>query len=169
MNIYAISDLHLSFCSIPDPPDWNVREYKPMSEIDRGWTGHARKIYDNWVRKVKEEDIVLLPGDISWAMKLEEAEPDICYLGMLPGRIVAVQGNHDYWWQSISRVRSKMPPNVSLIQNDCVFYDGWQYAVPGVGFAQTVLFLVKRMKRYTGESLSGWKTPLNMPVPGLKE
>ncbi|MFZ5644790.1 MAG: metallophosphoesterase [Bacillota bacterium] len=124
MNIYAISDLHLSFCSTPDPPDWYVREYKPMSEIDRGWTDHARKIFNNWVRVVKEGDIVLLPGDISWAMKLEEAEPDIYYLGMLPGRIVAVQGNHDYWWQSISRVRSKMPPNVSLIQNDCVFFEG---------------------------------------------
>lgn len=124
MNIYAISDLHLSFCSNPDPPLWTAGEYKPMSEIDRNWDGHARRIYDNWLRTVRPDDLVLLPGDISWAMRLEEALPDIYYLGLLPGNIVAVQGNHDYWWQSISRVREKMPPNVRLIQNDCVFFDG---------------------------------------------
>ncbi|MHB8158602.1 MAG: metallophosphoesterase, partial [Desulfocucumaceae bacterium] len=83
-----------------------------------------RKIYENWVGLVKEDDLVLLAGDISWAMRLEEAGPDIHYLGLLPGNIVAVQGNHDYWWQGIARARSKMPPNVSLIQNDCVFFGG---------------------------------------------
>lgn len=123
MNIYAISDLHLSFDSKPDPPLWTAREYKPMSEIDRNWDGHARRIYENWLEIVRPDDLVLLPGDISWAMRLEEALTDIYYLGLLPGNIVAVQGNHDYWWQSISRVREKMPPNVRLIQNDCVFFD----------------------------------------------
>ncbi len=124
MEIYAISDLHLSFSSTPDPPVWSAGEYKPMSEIDRNWEGHARKIYENWHAAVRAEDLVLLPGDISWAMRLEEALPDIHFLGLLPGNIVAVQGNHDYWWQSISRVRGEMPPNVKLIQNDCVFFNG---------------------------------------------
>jgi predicted phosphohydrolase len=122
MNVYGISDLHLSFCSEPDPPEWKVMEYKPMSEVDGNWRDHARRIYENWLNTVNPPDLVLVPGDISWAMKLEEALPDIYYLGLLPGKIVAVQGNHDYWWQSISRVREKMPPNVSLIQNDCVFF-----------------------------------------------
>ncbi len=122
MNIYAISDLHLSFRSNPDPPFWTAGEYKPMSEIDPSWSGHARRIYENWLATVRPGDLVLLPGDISWAMKLDEALPDICYLSLLPGNIVAVQGNHDYWWQAISRVRGKMPPNVRLIQNDCVFF-----------------------------------------------
>ncbi|MFZ5631386.1 MAG: metallophosphoesterase [Bacillota bacterium] len=124
MDIYAISDLHLSFCENPDPPVWSAREYKPMSEIDGAWSDHARRIYENWKGIVRPGDLVLLPGDISWAMRLEEALPDIYYLGLLPGNIVSVQGNHDYWWQSISRVREKMPPNVRLIQNDCVFFDG---------------------------------------------
>lgn len=124
MDIYTISDLHLSFCSEPDPPIWAAGEYKPMSEIDPAWSGHARRIYQNWLATVGPGDLVLLPGDISWAMKLEEAAPDISFLGLLPGNIVAVQGNHDYWWQSISKAREKMPPNVRLIQNDCVFSGG---------------------------------------------
>jgi predicted phosphohydrolase len=124
MNIYAISDLHLSFSERPDPPLWSAREYKPMSEMDDIWAGHARRIYENWSGLVKEGDLVLMPGDISWAMKLEEAGPDMEYLGMLPGHIVAVQGNHDYWWQGISRARAKMPGNVSLVQNDCWVRDG---------------------------------------------
>lgn len=122
MDIYAISDLHLSFSTNPDPPLWTAREYKPMSEIDGRWEGHARIIYENWLRLVRTDDLVLVPGDISWAMSIEEALPDIYYLGLLPGNIVAVQGNHDYWWQGISRVREKMPPNVRLIQNDCVIF-----------------------------------------------
>lgn len=124
MNIYAISDLHLSFCTNPDPPLWSAREYKPMSDIDVIWAGHARRIYENWSALVRDGDLVLMPGDISWAMKLEEAGPDINYLGLLPGNIVAVQGNHDYWWQSVSKTRAEMPPGVSLIQNDCVVIDG---------------------------------------------
>jgi len=124
MNIFAISDLHLSFSTDPDPPLWTAGQYKPMSEIDPVWTDHARKIYENWIATVGPDDLVLLSGDISWAMRLEEAGPDIFFLGLLPGSIVAIQGNHDYWWQGISRVRAKMPPNVRLIQNDCVFYGG---------------------------------------------
>ncbi|MCL6478259.1 MAG: metallophosphoesterase [Peptococcaceae bacterium] len=124
MDIYAISDLHLSFSEKPDPPVWSAGEYKPMSEIDAAWTGHARRIYENWQDIIRPGDLVLMPGDISWAMRLEEALPDIYYLGLLPGNIVLVQGNHDYWWQSVSKVREKMPPNVKLIQNDCVFFDG---------------------------------------------
>ena len=123
MNIYAIGDLHLSYCSNPDPPLWTAREYKPMSDINPFWLSHARRIFENWVATVNSGDIVLVPGDISWAMRLEEAMTDFHYLSLLPGNIIAIQGNHDYWWQSISRVREKLPDNVTLIQNDCVFFN----------------------------------------------
>lgn len=120
MNIFAISDLHLSFAATPDPDKWDVSEYKPMSEVDEKWVGHARRIHQNWVATVEPGDIVLVAGDISWAMRLEQARSDIDFLGLLPGRILGVQGNHDYWWQSISRVRAMLPQNVELIQNDHV-------------------------------------------------
>lgn len=118
MNIYSISDLHLSFATSPDPGNWDAVEYKPMSDLDDRWTDHAREIYNNWLQTVDENDVVLVPGDISWAMRLDQLHCDLQYLAMLTGHIVAVQGNHDYWWQSISRTREAMPPNMQLIQND---------------------------------------------------
>jgi len=121
MNIYAIGDLHLSFTATPDPDNWqNGLEYKPMGEINESWTGHAIRIYENWCRIVHPCDVVLVPGDFSWAMRLDEARNDLYFLGLLPGLIIGVQGNHDYWWQSISRVRAVLPPNVRLIRNDHV-------------------------------------------------
>ncbi|MTI86094.1 MAG: phosphohydrolase [Firmicutes bacterium] len=125
MKIFAISDLHLSFCKQVRPGNWtDVKEYKPMSEIDGKWINHARRIYENWVETVSDDDVVLVAGDISWAMNLEEASPDLDFLGTLPGRIITVQGNHDYWWQGISKVRNKAPDNMHFIQNDHVSING---------------------------------------------
>jgi predicted phosphohydrolase len=125
VKIYALGDLHLSFKKLPTPGFWEeADEYKPMGEINPAWTNHTRLIYENWVKIVQPEDLVLVPGDISWAMRLEEAKSDLSFLGLLPGKIVGVQGNHDYWWQSISRVRTVLPPNIFLIQNDHVWIKG---------------------------------------------
>lgn len=120
MNIYSMSDLHLSFATRPDPDQWNAILYKPMSDLDQKWLNHPRKIYDNWCSTVTEKDLVLVPGDISWAMRLDQVHCDMNFLGMLPGNIIAVQGNHDYWWQSISKTRAVAPGNVRLVQNDSV-------------------------------------------------
>ncbi len=125
MKIYAIGDLHLSLKKPVNVHNWaDNEEYKPMGDVDPSWRDHARRIYENWRRTVGSEDVVLVPGDISWAMRLDEARPDLEFLGLLPGRIICVQGNHDYWWQSISRVRAAVPPNVFMIQNDHVVVDG---------------------------------------------
>ncbi len=128
MNIYAIGDLHLSFGQAFDLEDWeNNSQYKPMEEIDSFWRQHARKIYDNWNRIVAPGDVVLVPGDISWAMRLDEARYDLDFLSLFNGLIVCVQGNHDYWWQSVSRVRSFAPPNMRFIQNDYVEVGGMKF------------------------------------------
>ncbi len=125
MSIFAIADLHLSFSGLLNVVNWEENlEYKPMEDLDQTWHNHARRIYENWHRVVQERDIVLVSGDISWAMRLDDARPDLNYLGLLPGRLVCVQGNHDYWWQSISRAREAVPSNVQLIQNDHVKLDG---------------------------------------------
>lgn len=119
MRIYAIGDIHLSFRRPVDPGHWgNVEVYKPMDVFGEKWRGHHRKIYENWIKTIKGEDLVLIPGDISWAMKLREARHDLDFLGLLPGTIVSVAGNHDYWWQSLSRVRAALPCNMRVIQND---------------------------------------------------
>ena len=98
MNIYAISDLHLSFSA-----------NKPMDIFGDNWEGHFEKIKSDWLQTVQAEDVVLIAGDISWAMKLDEAKEDLRALADLPGTKVFIRGNHDYWWNGISKVRAAAP------------------------------------------------------------
>ena len=113
MKIYAISDLHLSFNS-----------NKPMDVFGGNWENYTEKIYDNWTQKVTQDDIVLLivlvAGDISWAMKLDEAQADLDWIDKLPGRKIIIKGNHEYWWKSISAVREILPSSIYAIQNDAI-------------------------------------------------
>lgn len=123
MKIFAIGDLHLSFSCAVEPPHWEeARTYKPMDIFGTEWRLHYRKLYENWHRVVGEQDLVLLPGDISWAMKLAEATCDLDFIGLFPGLIVAVAGNHDFWWQSLARVRAALSPNMRAIQNDHLLF-----------------------------------------------
>ncbi|MEI3400723.1 MAG: metallophosphoesterase [Christensenellales bacterium] len=73
-----------------------------------------------WRERVSDEDAVLIPGDISWAMQLDEARLDIEYIAALPGKKVIMRGNHDYWWSSISKVRDMLPCCMYALQNDTV-------------------------------------------------
>ncbi|MFS8543305.1 MAG: metallophosphoesterase, partial [Limnochordales bacterium] len=107
MRIFAIGDLHL-----PGGQD------KPMDVFGPGWADHPQKIRRAWLEVVGAGDVVLMPGDLSWAMTLEQVQGDFQYLATLPGRIVLIRGNHDYWWSSISKVRRALPPNVTALTND---------------------------------------------------
>src|SRR5690625_595011 len=97
-----------------------------MDVFGQAWQDHPRVIREAWIQRVGSDDLVLVPGDISWAMTLEQARDDLQYLGDLPGRIILIRGNHDYWWNAIGKVRAALPPNVEAIQNDHVMLsDGW--------------------------------------------
>lgn len=110
MKVFAISDLHMS----------GLVE-KPMNIFGSEWDGHFEKIKADWLAKVSADDIVLIGGDTSWGMKLEEGMYDVAALKDLPGRKVFVRGNHDYWWSGITRVRSLAPDETFFfLQNDCV-------------------------------------------------
>ena len=109
MKIFAISDLHLSFGT-----------NKPMEVFGGHWTNYLDKIVENWKQKVCDDDVVLIAGDISWAMKLEETKEDFKFLQDLPGTKIITRGNHDYWWASISAVRSVLPQNCFALQNDAI-------------------------------------------------
>lgn len=112
MKVFAISDLHLS-----------INNPKPMDIFGPVWDGYLDKIFSDWKEKVSEEDLVLLAGDFSWAMKLEETKEDFNLLKDLPGKKVIIRGNHDYWWKSISAVRAILPPNFYAVQNDALKFD----------------------------------------------
>lgn len=109
MNIYAISDLHLS----GEPPT------KPMEKFGDHWLGHKEKIKDNWLNTVQEDDYVIIAGDISWAMNLQEAAVDLDWIASLPGHKILLRGNHDYWWSSLSKLR-KAYPSFTFLQNDSI-------------------------------------------------
>lgn len=107
MKVFAISDPHLSFANP-----------KPMDIFGDNWDNHAARMKEAWKESVGEEDLVLIPGDISWAMKGEDALPDIEFLDSCPGYKVMLRGNHDYWWNSISKVRAMLPERFFALQND---------------------------------------------------
>ena len=113
MKIYAISDLHIS-----------TSTDKPMDIFGGNWVGYMDKIRADWSEKVTDDDLVLIGGDISWAMKLEDAEKDILSLKDLKGKKILIKGNHDYWWSSISKVRDILPDNFYALQNDSVRFNG---------------------------------------------
>ena len=100
MAIYTIADLHLSF-----------GEDKPMSIFGENWEGHAEKIKNNWIAKIKPEDTVVLPGDFSWATYLKNAFEDFVYLNNLPGNKLLLKGNHDYWWTTLTSMRKYLNEN----------------------------------------------------------
>jgi predicted phosphohydrolase len=114
--VFAISDLHMP-----------ARE-KPMDIFGAHWDNHIEKISADWRARVRSEDIVLLPGDLTWAMRLSDAMEDIEHIGALPGRKIILRGNHDYWWGAIGRVREMLPAGMYAIQNDALLLDGMLFA-----------------------------------------
>lgn len=84
------------------------------------WDGHPDAIFEHWQRLVTPEDLVLIPGDISWAMHLAQALPDLQRIGEMPGTKVLLRGNHDYWWSSAGKIRAALPPGMHIIQNDAL-------------------------------------------------
>ena len=100
MAIYVIADLHLSFS-----------QNKPMDIFGNNWENHAEKIRNNWIKKVKQDDYVILPGDFSWATYIEDTKLDFSYLNSLPGRKILLKGNHDYWWTTLASMRKFVKDN----------------------------------------------------------
>lgn len=100
MAIYTIGDLHLSFS-----------ENKPMSIFGENWEGYEEKVKENWTNLVKEEDLVVLPGDFSWSMYLKDTYNDFEYLNNLPGKKILLKGNHDYWWSTVNSMRNYIKEN----------------------------------------------------------
>lgn len=117
MKIYAIGDLHLS-----------SSVNKPMDIFGKQWEGHSTRIEENWKSIVTDKDIVLIPGDISWGMNMDEAIMDLEFIHKLPGRKILTRGNHDYWWQGINKL-NKLYENMYFLQN--TVYTIGEYGICG--------------------------------------
>lgn len=116
MSLFVIADLHLS-----------LGADKAM-DVFRGWDNYTERLEKNWRRLVSSEDTVVVPGDISWAMKLEDTKEDFAFLDALPGKKIIMKGNHDYWWTSVSKMEKYLSDagynSISIVHNNCAVYRG---------------------------------------------
>ena len=162
MAIYTIADLHLSI---------NDQTNKSMEVFGARWSGYVEKLEQHWRNTVHQSDTVVIPGDISWALTLEEATQDLNFLHSLPGKKLIGKGNHDFWWSTASKIYSFFNENeiksISLLHNnaylldDCIicgsrgwFYDEKQQKTVGdVDYEKIVDFLLKKVSKRLREML----------------
>lgn len=114
--LYTIADTHLSFTT-----------EKPMDIFGHRWENHAEKLKENWLKKIKPEDTVVIPGDISWGIDLEEAKEDLLFLDSLPGRKLIGKGNHDYFWGTVNKMTAFIDhagiTTISFLYNNAYLVD----------------------------------------------
>lgn len=111
MSLFVIADLHLSGAV-----------NKSMDVFGRRWAGYTDKIKSNWSHLITPNDTVIIPGDISWGMTLEEALPDFKFIDSLPGKKYFLKGNHDFWWNTLTKIKAFFDANnittIEIIQNN---------------------------------------------------
>lgn len=113
-KIWTLADLHLAFGA----PSKSMEVFGPV------WKDYEQKIETHWKERVKEEDLVLVPGDISWAMKETDALKDLDWIDALPGTKLICKGNHDYWWPSNAKLSGLLPPSIHFVHNSAFDWNG---------------------------------------------
>ena len=106
-----------------------------MDVFGKAWKNHEEKIFESWRERVASDDTVLVVGDISWALKLEEGKKDLDRIDDLPGRKILIKGNHDYWWSSLNKNNSLNLKSIFFLQNNYFEFNdyfivgtrGWDY------------------------------------------
>ena len=115
MALYAIGDLHLSFSAD-----------KPMDVFGGGWVNYIDKLKTGF-QVLGTEDVCVLCGDISWGMQFEESLEDFLFIDNLPGRKIILKGNHDYWWNTVSKMNAFFEANgitsIDILNNNCFLYN----------------------------------------------
>jgi len=133
MALYAIGDLHLSLAS-----------NKPMEVFGDGWRDYVRRLEEAF-SQLNDDDVIVLCGDLSWGMSLEESLEDFRFIDSLPGKKYLMKGNHDYWWNTVSKMDRFFLANglhtLEILHNNCKFYRdialcgtrGWFYELDNQG------------------------------------
>ncbi|WBW49675.1 metallophosphoesterase [Peptoniphilus equinus] len=140
--IYAIGDLHF------DPYG-----DKPMDVFGPTWANHKARIIEDWKAKVTDDDVVLVAGDISWALKLDEALADLKTLDTLPGTKALIRGNHDYWWSSLAKMNDLKCRSLVFIQNNA-------YTFGDVSIVGTRGWISRDMSEFTADDEKIYKREL---------
>lgn len=160
MSLFAIADLHLSFGTD-----------KPM-DVFPGWTDHASRLEKNWRERVSDDDTVVIPGDISWAMSLPGALSDFKFIDSLPGKKIISKGNHDYWWSTMAKAEKFFDDNdiksISILHNNFYPYEdigicgtrGWINDGSEPRDKKVILREAQRLERSIQCSLDGGRKPV---------
>jgi uncharacterized protein len=109
MRVFAIGDMHLEGGT-----------GKTMDRFGDNWRNHDRKIFESWERVGRDDDMLLIAGDTSWATRIEDALPDLERVGQMKGRKLMLKGNHDYWWQSTSKMAKVLHPSIRILNASSV-------------------------------------------------
>jgi len=112
MRVFAIGDLHLAGGT-----------GKTMDRFGENWRNHDVKVFEAWERTVDDDDVVLIVGDTSWAMRLEEARPDLDRVGRMKGRKLLLKGNHDYWWETRAKLERALDPSIEIVNASSTIID----------------------------------------------
>ena len=130
MSLYVLSDLHLSTSDVTN---------KSMEVFGNSWADYVKRIEKYWRAVVDEDDTVVVPGDISWAMTMEEGLSDFKFIDSLPGRKILGKGNHDFWWSTMTKIKNFFDENkiktIDILYNNAYAVDefvvagtrGWFY------------------------------------------
>ncbi len=157
MSVFAIADLHLS-----------LGTDKPM-DIFSGWSDYVERLKKNWLTLITPEDTVVIAGDISWAMKLEDCGKDFEFINTLPGKKLLIKGNHDYWWGTKKKMDEYLLENgfdtISIVFNNAYVADGiaicgtrgWNYESSG---EKDIRILNREVGRLEASILEAKKTGL---------
>ena len=120
MALYTIADLHLSTHEATD---------KSMEVFGSRWLGYTEKLKKNWTKLISDDDTVVIPGDISWALTLEEARDDLTFIDSLPGKKILGKGNHDFWWSTMRKQEKLLSEldikTISFLYNNAYYTDGF--------------------------------------------
>lgn len=152
MTIWTLSDPHLAF-SVPS---------KTMEAFGSAWEHYTHKIEKHWKERISSKDLVLIPGDISWAMHLDEALIDLSWIDALPGKKVILRGNHDHWWGSFSKLSKVLPPSIYAIQNNAITWTsekGELIAIGGSRLWDTPEYSFNEFIEFRENPLARHKTP----------
>ncbi len=116
MSLFALSDTHLS-----------LSNDKPMDIFGNRWNDYAKKLDNGWRKVVTDKDTVVIAGDVSWGISLEEAKKDLLYIDSLPGNKIISKGNHDYWWSTLSKINTFFEENgittIKVMHNNAFVVD----------------------------------------------
>ena len=119
MSLFVIADLHLDI----------KNNQKSMEVFGNRWTDYVNKIEKNWKRLVTDDDTVVIPGDVSWALNLNEALYDLQWIDSLPGKKILIKGNHDFWWATVNKMRNFFNENgiktIDVLNNNAFFAEDY--------------------------------------------